>query len=197
MIDQLDNTLRKLLQHEINALLVDSVAISFEMPDNDFPPQGVALPAIDLFLYDVRESRELRSTEWQIDRNGDGAPKKKPAPVRVDCSYLITAWPSKAIRSSISDEHMLLGEVMRALLRHPTLPESVLQGALRNQDRPIPMTVLQPGQLQSMGEFWQAMGGKPKVALNLTVTIGVDAFEAVDVERLVTDKQIPGRREEG
>ena len=51
------------------------------------------------------------------------------------------------------------------------------------------MTTLQPGRLQSLGEFWQALGGKPKAALNYTVTFAVESFEAEAVT-LVTDKTI-------
>jgi hypothetical protein len=81
----------------------------------------------------------------------------------------------------------LLGDVIRALLRYRTLPEDVLQGGLTDQDLPLPVSTLQPGRLQSLGEFWQALGGKPKAALNYTVTFAVDVAkpEIVDV---VTEK---------
>ncbi|MDJ0747492.1 MAG: Pvc16 family protein [Xenococcaceae cyanobacterium MO_167.B27] len=35
--------------------------------------------------------------------------------------------------------------------------------------------------LQSLGEFWQALGGKPKAALHYTVTIGVEPFSPQEV----------------
>ena len=54
------------------------------------------------------------------------------------------------------------------LLRFSTLPAEVLQGQLGGQELPPPTSVLQPGQLQSLGEFWQALGGKPKAALRTT-----------------------------
>jgi hypothetical protein len=38
-----------------------------------------------------------------------------------------------------------------------------------------------------LGEFWQAMGGKPKAALNYTVTISVAVHEAAEVIPLVVD----------
>ena len=75
----------------------------------------------------------------------------------------------------------LLGEVMSVLLRYPELPQEILQGNLRNQELPLPTAALQPGHLQSLGEFWQALGGKPKAALNYTVTIAVQPFETVEV----------------
>jgi hypothetical protein len=99
----------------------------------------------------------------------------------VDCSYLITAWPSEAAPNPAQDEHRLLGEVMIVLLRYPKLPGELLQGGLQNQELPLPTTVLQPGRLQSLGEFWQALGGKPKSALNYMVTIAVQPFEPIEV----------------
>lgn len=195
MINDLDKTLEELLERELPPDLVSQVDISFVTPDDQFPPSSVTLPAIDLFLYDVRENRELRSNEWVIERNGDGTATKKRPPVRVECSYLITAWPSESSTTPAQDEHRLLGEVMQVLLRHPTIPAPVLQGSLAGQEPPLPAVTLQPGRLQSMAEFWQALGGKPKAALNYTVTIGVDIHKAIEAG-VVTAKEIKTRQEE-
>src|SRR5580704_1303142 len=149
MIDDLDKTVEVLLKRELSPGLVGQVAISFAAPDSDFPPTSVTLPAIDLFLYDVRENTELRNTQWNTERQLNGTAVRKRAPVRVDCSYLITAWSSESSNTRALDEHRLLSETMRALLRHPTIPEVLLQGSLRGQEPPLPATTLQPGRLQS------------------------------------------------
>jgi hypothetical protein len=190
MINDLDKSLEELLKRELPPDLVKQVTISFAAPDDQFPPTSVTLPAVDLFLYDVRENRELRSNEWSLQRQGDGTVTKKRAPVRVDCSYLITAWASESSTTPAQDEHHLLGEVMKVLLRYPTLPDGVLQGDLKGQEPPLPASTLQPGRLQSLGEFWQALGGKPKAALNYTVTIGVDAYKPVEAGPAVTEAVI-------
>lgn len=194
MFDDLDKTLQELLKQELPSGIASQVAISFAPPDNTFPPSSVTLPAIDLFLYDIRENLELRNREWEVERRSDGTGSKKRAPVRVDCSYLITAWSSAASSTPAFDEHRLLGEVMKALLRHPTIPEALLQGGLTGQDPDLPTVALQSGQLQSMGEFWQALGGKPKAALNYTVTIGVETHPAEETGPLVTDKLLKFRQ---
>jgi hypothetical protein len=149
----------------------------------------VTLPAIDLFLYDMRENRDLRSVEWDVERRLDGT-TMRPPPVRVDCSYLVTAWPSESSTSRAQDEHRMLGEVMRVLLRHPVLPAAVLQGELEGQLPALPAATLQPGRLQSVAEFWQALGGKPKAALNYTVTIAVAPVEPFELGPPVVDKQV-------
>jgi hypothetical protein len=196
MINDLDETLATLLKRELPKGLAEQVQVSFGAPDDQFPPQSVALPAIDLFLYDVRENLELRDTEGYVDRRSDGTAIRIPAPVRVDASYLITAWPSLSVNEPSEDEHRLLGEVMRALLRHRTIPREVLQGSLVDQGLPLPVSTLQPGRLQSLGEFWQALGGKPKAALNYTVTLAIDVAEPEEV-RLVTEKVIKMRMQTG
>jgi len=190
MIDDLDKTIATLLRHPRYGLpssLAEQVQISFATPDDQFPPQSVTLPAVDLFLYDVRENLELRSNEVFVERRSDGTATTSRAPVRVDFSYLVTAWSSESVPDRAQDEHRLLGEVMLTLLRHRHLPGEVLQGVLATQDPPLPASALQPGRLQSLGEFWQALGGKPKAALNYSITLSVD-LSVPEETRLVTDK---------
>jgi hypothetical protein len=195
MIQDLDETIATLLRRDLPSTLAQQVQISFATPDDQFPPQSVTLPAIDLFLYDVRENLELRNNDMAIERRGDGTALRTRAPVRVDFSYLITAWPSESVPEPAEDEHRLLGEVMRVLLRYRTIPKEVLQGELQEQTPALPVSSLQPGRLQSMGEFWQAVGGKPKAALNYQVTVSV-AVAAPEEVRLVTDKIIKMRMEQ-
>lgn len=189
MIDDLDRTLEELLKQSLSPDLIRQVSISFVTPNAQFPPTSVTLPAINLFLYDVRENRELRNNEWLVERQSNGTAIKKPPLVRVDCSYLITAWTNETSPTPIRDEHRLLGEVMKILLRYPTLPSEVLQGSLVEQELPLPTMSLQPTQLQSIGEFWQALGGKPKAVLNYTITISVVAQEPLTTP-LATELQI-------
>jgi len=194
VINDLDETLAALLRKGLPERLSKQIQISFAAPDDQFPPQSVTLPAIDLFLYDVRENLDLRSSEFYIERHSDGTATKTWAPARVDFSYLITAWPSESVANAAEDEHRLLGEVMRVLLRHRTIPADLLQGGLLDQPLPLPVSSLQPGKLQSVGEFWQALGGKPKATLNYTVTVAVDIAPAEKVT-IVTDKEIRMRLE--
>ncbi len=195
MIDDLDRTMEQLLQHGLPQDIVDQVTISFATPDDQFPPTAVTLPAIDLFLYDIRENRELRNNDWIITRRSDGSVDKQRPPVRVECSYLVTTWANASSTTPALDEHRLLGEVMMVLLRHPTIPAGILQGSLQGQEPPLPAITLHPGRLQSMGEFWQALGGKPKAALNYAVTMGAEIFSPVEAP-VVTEKILKFRLDE-
>jgi len=190
MFDDLDNTLQQLLKRELPPALVSQVTITFAAPDAQFPPTSVTLPAIDLFLYDIRENRDLRSNEWTVERRSDGTAGKTRAPVRIDCSYLITAWASATSNTPTQDEHRLLGEAVKVLLRFSSLPTAILRGSLQGQEPPLPATSLQPGRLQSISDFWQTLGGRPRAALTYTVTIGVTPEAAVEAGALVVDRQI-------
>jgi hypothetical protein len=161
MLDDLDRTLRVVIRAELPDLPEDH--LHFEPPDGDFTP---AVPALNLFLYDVRENRELRSNDWQLDRPGDGQVVRSRAPRRIDCSYLITAWAGDPL-----SEHLLLGRLATALLRSPVIAGDAPQGELAGQT--LPTSLLQPNLLQGIGEFWQALGNKPRAAVHLTVTVAV------------------------
>jgi hypothetical protein len=104
MFQDLDATVAALLDAELS---VANVAVSFAAPDDQFPPSGVNLPAVAFFLYDVRENNDLRPNQWELERRANGMVTRKRPPVRVDCSYLITAWPSPSTPDPAQDEHRL------------------------------------------------------------------------------------------
>jgi hypothetical protein len=189
MLHDLDKTLEELLKAELPPALVGAsattkVSISFATPDHEFASQIGNAPVINLFLYDVRENLELRNNEWVLDRQPNGTATRKRPPVRIDCSYAITIW-SAGNQSDPRTEHRLLGEVMKALLRHPIIPAAVLQDSMKEQEILPRSLTLRPTQLQSLGEFWQAMGGRPKPALNYTVTIAIPVYEESETIPLV------------
>lgn len=195
MIADLDRAIEALLKQELPAAIAQQVTISFAPPDTNFPPQSVALPAIDLFLYDMRENRELRTTERRVVRENNQATIYQ-FPMRVDCSYLITAWSSDAAPRPMEDEHRLLGEVLMILMRFPRFPNNLLRGTLVDLTPEITTEVLQPGRLQSIAEFWQALGGKPKVALNYTLTISIPVAAPVEAP-LVGRSTVEGKPDTG
>jgi hypothetical protein len=178
MFHDLDKSLKKLLERELPHV-VSPDNIRFETPDNEFAP---ALPAVNLFLFDVQENRELRSNEWLIDRRPDGTATRKRAPTRVNCGYLVTAWAK-----DVETEHRLLGDVIKALAPYATIPADVLCDGLRNQEPPLPAITWQAHGVENAAEFWRALLGKPRAALRYTVTIGFEAHKPEEV-RLVKEK---------
>src|SRR4029079_5596561 len=98
-------------------------------------------PALALFLFDSRGNLGLRSNEPRLERRGFEAVLRQP-PRRIDCSYLVTAWPVGGPELALQ-EHRLLSQVLQLLSRLPTIPASFLQGSLAGQAPPLPMIVPQ------------------------------------------------------
>ena len=101
MIDELDETLKRLLIHK-GQLNPDEVDISFDIPTREWS-KPVARPTVNLYLYDLRENRELRETYWDEEAGEAGKVKLVRRPIRVDLSYMITCW---AVASE--DQHLSL-----------------------------------------------------------------------------------------
>ncbi|GAA5193560.1 DUF4255 domain-containing protein [Rugosimonospora acidiphila] len=182
MFQDLDATLAALVESELG---IPGVAVSFVGPDSDFPPASVALPAISFFLYDIREDLGLRSGVWEVD---DGV--RQPPAARVNCSYLITAWPTETAPNPAEDEHRMLGELLKVLLRHRTIPAQYLRGELIGQKPPMPTRITADNQLNSLGEFWQAMGGRPKASLHYAITLSFDVADPVPAGPQVTTRTL-------
>jgi len=191
MFQDLDSTLFNLLKQQLPAALVGQFSISFMTPDNQFPPSSVVLPAVDFFLYDIRQNFELRNMEPTFEPQLDGRVLRVPPPARVDCSYLITAWPQTSAPNPDQDEHKLLGEVLKVLLVHREIPAAVLQGSMKSLRMPIRTVVSPSSSLQNLGEFWQALGGKARAAVSYTVTLAVDIGASTDVGVPAVDLNIP------
>jgi hypothetical protein len=139
---------------------------------------------VSLFLYDIKENMELRNNEPQV-RRGNGQVSIVRAPLRLACSYLITAWTAGDQEYSLLLEHQLLSQALQLLSRHHFLPRYFLQGSLQAQEPLPPLATLQAESLKNASEFWTAAQQKLRPALNVLATISMQPFEA-QAERLVT-----------
>jgi len=151
--------------------------ISFDLPDADWRA-GLDTLTVNCYLYDIRENRDLRTVEPPIQRSADGTRAvRRRAPVRVDSAYCITAW-SPATDESVLEEHRLLGQVLRVLLLHPTIPADVLQGSLADQVPPYPTVIAAPDGVKNQPEFWGALDQQLKPSLNYVLTLAVSLDES-------------------
>lgn len=162
MIHDLDDTLKELLLRKV-PLDPAAVDINFEMPTKDWVA-AIQRPTVNLYLYDLRENLDLRSNERTLDRRGPLASEQR-APVRVDLTYLVTAWTS-----DIGDEHQLLGNLLGTLLRYPLLPPEVLRGAMREQPLPLRAWIAQPERTPNAWDFWGSLDGRLKAGISYVVT---------------------------
>jgi hypothetical protein len=181
VIHDVDDTLRELLVQK-GAIDLDRIDIRFELPNKEWAAT-VTKPTINLFLYQVRENHELRDNRVTFVRNGDTGVQTRP-PVRIDLSYLITAWTT-----DVADEHQLLGTVLTTLLQFPFVPEDVLKGSLQTQPLPLQAWIAQPDRVPNPWEFWGHVDHGMKAGLNLVLTMSVQPSPATDVP-LVTQTVI-------
>lgn len=166
MFSDLDETIRQILVKE-GRLDPAEIDISFEIPNREWSA-GIAKPTINCYLFDIRENRELRQGGVQTERSANGATRRRP-PLRLDLTYLITAWTR-----AVEDEHRLLWHALRTLMRFAALPPAILQGELRGHELPIHTRLAQEGVLKSPGEFWTALENQLKPSLSYVATLAVD-----------------------
>jgi hypothetical protein len=168
VIADLDEVIRGLLERELEAGGLEGVTITFDAPSRDRTAQWSS-PAIDLFLYDIRESATLRDRSWQ-PTPVDGRETLVRGPLRIACTYAITAWTQNTL-----DEHRLLSQVIAILCMHPELPVDLLPASLLVGDPPAPLRAeLAQSKEDSRAEFWTAIGGQYKVSVEYTVTVVCD-----------------------
>ena len=178
MFDDLDATVKAILDDAAAPAPLRAADVSFDTPDKDYTP-GQA--TVNFFLHEVNENRVLRDEARVLARVGDGYTSRLPS-LRVDCTYLTTAWSAQAGGLKAAEEHRLLGLALQWLSRFPVVPERFLQGSLKTppQPYPLPTVVAQTQEGRSNGEFWSALGVPPRPAFSVTVTVTIDPFDEVE-----------------
>lgn len=176
MFDSLDETVEAVIRAGMPPRLEDQIAISFARPDSDF---AATIPTLNLFLYRIIENQELRNRVPTAELQ-DGTYTGGLAPVRVDCSYLVTAWAAAGDQAPEKTEHRLLGWALRLLLQQRYVPDDLRKGVMKMQSMSLPTATIQ-SPTEPRGDFWLALGGKPRAALEYKVTIGVTPGETKDL----------------
>lgn len=194
MIGQLDTTLRRLFTMQVAGITSDS-QVGFQPPDADWQTYvknlhvgGAAANALNVYLVELRENRKLRSNERSREIS-DGAVRETPAPRRVDCHYLITAWSPADVTPALEptlDEHGVLYDVMDVLAAHdPLLPSAIFAplaapAPLAGQE--LPVCLLPPEGFGKLAEFWGTMGErhrwKPCVHCIVTIALELPGWRA-------------------
>ena len=186
MIDDLSQTLRTILTQGGPEPL-KSAQIVFDRPADPFTPQQTT---VDLFLYDIREDLELRSNEPVIERK-NGQVTTHRSPLRVACSYLVTAWPGGLTGdAAVLLEQRLLSQTLQVLSGRPTIDPDLLQGSLKGQQPPLPLVTALVDPQKNLSEFWTALGNKLRPSLTVRVTISLADFLAVEPEHMVTVREL-------
>jgi hypothetical protein len=164
MIHEVDELLEKLVKKD--ALNGSSVELVFDAPTKDWVARRNG-PAVDLYLYDIREDLQRRVPAWEDQRVADGTVNARTLPPRrFKLSYLVTAWTQRP-----EDEHRLLSSLLSAFIRNPMIKPELLEGGLAEPNLPVYIDVGQPpSQDRSLADVWSALGGELKPSLDVVVT---------------------------
>ena len=130
MLQHLDATLAAMPAE----LSLQNVTVSFATPDDQFPPTNVVLPAIVLFLYDVRENYELRTQQWELDRQPGGVATRRRASLSrrlLVPDHCLGQAPRLTLPPTSTD----CSARSCVLLQHRTVPETYLRGSWRARSR--------------------------------------------------------------
>ncbi|HEY1733304.1 MAG TPA: DUF4255 domain-containing protein, partial [Acidimicrobiales bacterium] len=154
MLGDLDAAVRTLFERELGK----GPNVAFDAPTAAWA-DGLSGPALNLYLYDVKESRSERRVEWD-QAHVNGRTVERPPPVRIDVSYVITAWAKTA-----EEEHGLLSAALAVAYAHPALPDDVRTGALADDeayDHELTVRVAQPPAEGHGAAFWSGLGAGHK-----------------------------------
>jgi uncharacterized protein DUF4255/carboxypeptidase family protein len=178
MFNDLDATLAALLADVSAPPELRDAETSFVTPGKDYNPGA---PTLNFFLHGLKENRDLRTSVPVIEPLGEHY-LVSPPPIRVDCTYLVTAWSSKAGELKAAEEHRLLGTALLWLSGFPTIPDALLQGSLTNppQMYALSTTVAQTKADESLAHFWSALAIPPRPTFPLTVTVTMQAGAHID-----------------
>lgn len=189
MLDHVDNLLRAVLMAGVPGITTED-QVRFQPPDDDWRTvvAGLSRNALNVYLVDLRERRDLRANEWVAGFGPDG-PTRTPEPVRMDCHYLISAWSPATTTPAVEpalDEHLLLYDAAAVLLRTaPLVPSKVyppgsaaylaLDPLLAGAE--LAMEVAPADGFAKLADFWSGMGEdsrwKPVIWLTVTVPVAM------------------------
>ncbi|MDQ0430980.1 hypothetical protein ABIC12_002751 [Pantoea agglomerans] len=158
-----NNAMNKMLRAYVN----EDVAIRFDLPDVGAIQSDAA---ISVFLYDIHEDLQLRTTESRGFNAGSG--RLLPGWANVKCNYLITYWESNGPATDAGNPDSqpdnqaikVMSQVLAALINSRQLDD--IPGAYTQ--------VIPPKEnLNSLGNFWQSLGNRPRLSLNYCVTVPI------------------------
>lgn len=163
MIDEVDSALQSLLTGE--TLAGTDIQVAFDAPTKDWSARRTA-PTVNLFLYDIQETVELRQEGTMAEYDEQGlVVAHHEAPRYFALSYLVTAWTNRP-----QDEHRILSLLLAGLVRYDSLPPDRLGGTLAAMHIPVRLSVaVPPARDRGLADIWTAVGGNLKPSLDVVV----------------------------
>lgn len=177
MLHLLDESIESFLRASV-PLGAREIDVSFEAPDKEWSAQ-LNRPTVNLFLWDIARST-IRAEAGFERRMVNGVYAEQRVPIPVEFRYLVTAWTADH-----TDEHQLLGALLRTLIGAPTLPAAFLAGELAELPEPTVVTPSTRDRVQT--DLWKALDGQLKPGIEITLTVDVPAGPAIPLAPATED----------
>jgi hypothetical protein len=175
MLADLDDALRSLLRGQLTQHGYEGADVAFDTPTKEWAGR-LTRPTVNIFLCDLQRSKEEIETGSRQTRGPNGRAIDRPVPLRLDCSYAISAWSTEVV-----DEHRLLSQVLAVLNSHPVLDPDVLGPRLTDGSQRYPITARVAGdRSEKRADFWQSVGGHYKPAIDYVVTLAMESGMAIE-----------------
>jgi hypothetical protein len=143
-----------------------SIDIDFSLPDKEWS-SALTRPTVSVYLWDVqREAKGNKGGLDEVVKNGQLV-RRIPLP-RVRLAYFVSVWAGEE-----SDEHLLLGRVMRTALRARNINDSLIPPGLVEPGTGIELTLGSQDRRLSL-DFWRNIDGRFRPGLELEVRLSVD-----------------------
>ncbi len=165
MFHLIDESLEAYIRAEVPLSPTD-VDVAFERPDRDWGT-AVTRPTVSAFLWDVKRNSDEQEAGVGMQQVNGRTVRRAVLP-RVDCRYLVTAWAG-----DVRTEHQLLGSLLSALLRNTVIQPTYLSNGF-SQLRPLPVISVARFDGSDNADFWTAIGGELRPAVDLTLTATFD-----------------------
>lgn len=170
-----------------------SIDIDFSLPDKEWS-SGLTRPTVNVYLWDVqRETKGNKGGLEEVVRDGKMV-RRLPLP-RVRLGYFVSVWAGEE-----SDEHLLLGRVMRSALRSKAVDNALIPAGLVEPGTGLELAVGSQDRRLAL-DFWRNIDGRFRPGLELEVRFALDlgletpAGPPVEVvEAKIEDIERPTRR---
>jgi hypothetical protein len=132
-------------------------------------------PTLSVFLYEIHEDLQMRTGQMRLPTFDPTTKTSSIAPgwANIYCNYIITYWdmgqtvsasPGSPGAAPDNPGIQVMNQVVNALINNRQLAD--LPGAYTRMLPP-------KDELNSLGNFWQSLGNKPRLSLNVSITVPV------------------------
>jgi hypothetical protein len=149
-----------------------AITIAFDPPNRPWI-QALKGPAVNLFLFDIKENPHRRDVMYEKVLGAEGTVvARRPPPPRIDLHYTVSAWAP-----TVLVEHKILAAALRCFCSMPALPRDTLPAALAA----LPYEVLISTESGAKRSMFLTLGGELKTGFEVTVTVPMPGLADIPV----------------